>query len=117
MSVNLEVHGGYCCGRYHIYEFEGYGERPKDWIEKVKEILNRDNYDLDDYEEEVTLEEMCCEITLTEQQALQEQDGKTFESMIKKIGFEEVYRFNNPNSGNIVRVYMYSSNKVEITDD
>lgn len=115
----LEVgsHNGGCCGRYHISNFF-YGRVDHD-VATLKEILSSRTFygELEredpEREDEYELSHMCAEICLTTEQLwCEDKKGKTLEKRLLKMGFEEVYRFINPNSKNTVVVFLYSEDKV-----
>ena len=118
MNVLKNNHSGYCCGRFHVCNFDTY--KMEDNLRSIKEELDRTNYDFEAmYEEAVptygddpNMSGMCCEITLADYQINLEHKGKTFKTHLEDMGFKEVYKFLNPNSGNVVHVFLYSSNEV-----
>ena len=116
MPAHHEEHGGACCGRYHIYNFNPY-DMPAN-LSSIKNFMDKDNnsYGDDGYEhgDDRQRSGMCCEVTLTEVQCGLSYRGKTFKTYLKDMGFEDVYQFLNPNSGNIVHVFLHSSNKVHL---
>lgn len=120
MTVYMEDHGGECCGRRHIFEIETH--TPGRVETSVKEIINLlseqcevfDNYD--DYHT-VSYSEFCCEITLTDVQARSTlSDGTTLDKHLRdELKFKRVMSFHNPNSDNLVHVYLRSDNE-EVMD-
>lgn len=113
-----DEHAGGCCGRSHIFSFSGATKLK----EQISEILSEENDNYQEYEsnpdygDDSTLAGKCVEICLTECQCNYKLGNKSRKQIIEEVGFEEVYRFLNPNSGNIVVVFLYSSNKVEKPD-
>ena len=108
-------HGGDCCGRRHLSEFN-YDGPYKAIVGAVKNALNEgfENYD-EDY---INYSDMCHEVTLTEEQALTVSvhkgcEGKTWDQVLtEELGFKRVFKFRNPNTSNVVFVYLHSDSEV-----
>jgi len=95
-------HGGYCCGRRHIYGFFG---RDKELIDQLRKL--------------VTVEEQYCttrgfiyEVVLTNAQCNAKPQVL---AAMKEIGFKLVYRAVNKNSGAMCNVFMYHRNPAPLT--
>lgn len=119
MAVQEEEHGGGCCGRYHISDFESHLSLPSTVtrdVKNVKEILSSFNECGEDaFHAELGDEmgAMCAEICLVPSQYnARDKDGIRLLDHLSGLGFKEVYEFTNPNSSNEVKVLMYSRNKV-----
>lgn len=107
-------HGGACCGRNHVYEF---GSPPtKEKVEGFQKLLNEKDMNL------------CWEITLTDHQLkrtltkeelvksgwgeeiaedhMKKFDDRSWEEILEDSPFKLVHSFKNPNSRNIVHVFM-----------
>ncbi len=114
MAATVDHHGGGCCGRFHVWNFSDYNMVKN--LASIKGYLEHENENCGgeggDYLEDDTKSGMCCEITLNEDQVGIKHEGKTFMTHLEDMGFEDVYQFGNPNSGNVVHVFLYSSNKV-----
>lgn len=96
--LSRNEHGGGCCGVEHLWGFPNYDEGSfsfKDKVEALQQQLNLENGG-------ETLE-----VVLTRQQA------KIWERALQRCGFKRVMEFNNPNTGNILRMYLSTNNQVK----
>ena len=134
-TLDINDHGGNCCGRRHIAELGYVGPR----VEIVQRIQNLMSDGWEAWDDELDCEvqrndsEMGIEITLTSEQAntkpsdfihswpikaieIQPNDpykDKTWDEVLTTVlGFRKVFSFVNPNTDNIVHVYFYSDNEV-----
>lgn len=121
MTVYMEDHGGECCGRRHIFEIDTHThDRVKTSVNQIIALLSEECevYD-EDYDEDkfVSYSEFCCEITLTDEQARSTLSvGVTLDKHLRdELKFKRVMSFHNPNSGNLVHVYLRSDNE-EVMD-
>lgn len=119
ISMYTENHGGDCCGRKHIFELGRYGPTLAR-VAKLQDLLNDDDSyreeDDEDYSEYYNNAHHCVEVTLTSTQATQKASdtGKIWDDVLtKEFGFKRVFAFKNPNTDNIVYVYLFSLNERE----
>lgn len=96
-------------GRVYIYGIPTRYEDKTGFKEALKQALN-----LRWYEDElrdrdtggVPISKMCVEITMNPRQFGQSGDFENNEDILEEFGFVQVSEFENPNSGNDVRVYL-----------
>lgn len=118
IAMYTENHGGDCCGRKHIFELGSYGPTLAR-VARLQDLLtDDDSYHEDDegYLEYYNNAHHCVEVTLTSAQAtwIAPDTGKIWDDVLtKELGFKRVFAFKNPNSGNIVYVYLFSLNERE----
>lgn len=101
MPMDVEYHGGGCCGITHIFGF-GYPTEArltalKNWL---ADFVDR-QYELEfgEYDGEFSC---ALEATLTDGQMVE------WAPVLKKHGFKIAHRFFNSNSGNVVNVLYYN---------
>lgn len=112
--MNTEEHIGECCGRAVIAGFSGTPTAVDACFSALKKHLSEesDYYD-EDEEYSPLVEDLGCEVTLTEHQcSMKNKEGKTQRELVESLGFKLVFSFRNPKSGNICRVFMYSTSEV-----
>jgi hypothetical protein len=105
-GLNVNGHGGSCCGIKHIHEFPTGGlpnqwslEQRLGWINKavVEAVEHCGSYD-DEFDSESAWH-VACEVVLIDEQL------PHWEEALKQVGFKEVFSFLNDNSGNICHVF------------
>jgi hypothetical protein len=93
-DLNVNSHGGSCCGRNHLSNFGNSGPT----LSKLQTLKAK------------ITPRRCVEICLTSAQARQVGwKNYTWDKALKELGWKEVMVFNNGNSGNDVHVYLYST--------
>lgn len=101
-DLDVTDHGGGCCGVTHLFEFgdEDDFDRKPTLADKVKAI--------DDVFSYVSIP-VTIEVVLTRQQA------KVWEKALyaSRFKFRRVMEFSNPNTSNILRMYLSTNNIVK----
>lgn len=110
--MDVYSHGGECCGRLHLSDFPWAGPSNT----SIAYFKNRMQEPLEGYrEDEPDNEKHCVEVTLVDEQATNVgSSGKSWDAVLTEYGFKKVYAFRNPNSGNTVWVYLYSTNELKL---
>lgn len=91
--LDMEGHGGGCCGRAHLYDFPDLDECKRTTSkERVDFILNRIHSSYRGG--------MGVEVVLNEEQLPQ------WRGAVTKAGFKQVFKFRNKNSGLMCHVFM-----------
>lgn len=96
-------------GRVYIYGIPGRYEDKTGFKEALEQALNLRWYgDELRYRRTggVPISKMCVEITMNPRQFGQSGDFENNEDILEEFGFVQVSEFENPNSGNDVRVYL-----------
>lgn len=102
--LSREDHGGGCCGVDHLFNFPDLEDIEEDFGRKptLKEKIAAIEPHLDRARGGETLE-----VVLTRQQA------KVWERALQRCGFRRVMEFSNPNTNNILRMYLSTNNLVK----
>lgn len=113
-ELEVEKHGGGCCGRFHISNFPEVGEHINalpnalaDKISNVEVALKQGAVDLHieygecDDEDCITGDEysFCAEVVLVDSQL------DDWQAALLLTGFKKVHEFRNSNSGNMCHVF------------
>lgn len=100
-SIDVNAHGGNCCGICHIYDLTGEssndcGEDPF-CPETFKKVVEN-NY----RERDIDGSSRLLEVVVTD---LQMENNPDIQESLDELGFRYVSKFRNINSGNICRIY------------
>jgi hypothetical protein len=105
--MEVEHHGGGCCGMRHLYEF-GFSGPIANFIRSFERKMKS-------YDRGVALREgqtprnILCEAVLTDQQLnVVAANGLTWVQVLREAGFRRVSRFRNGNSDNMCNVFHYT---------
>lgn len=107
-----------CCGLIFVQNWSGHNDG---WLNYKGDVSDKNITLLKDmmehptnYEDEV-YRGMCYLATLTEEQTFKkDKEGRCWDSVLKELGWDLVYKFKNPNSYNVVYIYLYSMNKEKV---
>lgn len=110
--MEIEDHGGGCCGIYHVQDFFSYHN--EDDLENAVEEINAPRTDCyclecEELNERLESHSFAVEAILTDDQ-LEERDGY-WSKALKKAGFILTVRWLNPNSGNYCNQFVLCDNE------
>lgn len=94
LSFKASQHGGRCCGARHIYNFPSYSEQA---VDELKRLIG---YELQ--QENPLSDCLLFECILTDSQIYRQWGSKLLE-----IGFKRVMRWRNPNTENMLNMFVY----------
>jgi hypothetical protein len=104
-GLDIEEHGGECCGMRHLHGFpdnEATPEERENWLKNAVFNCIESYGDAEDVEH---LWRSCIEVVLNEHQL------SDWCAILEKQGFKQVFSFLNSNSGNECHVFMLETNR------